>query len=379
MALEREQKSVLQPDEILVNVGPQHPSTHGVLRLVVKTDGEMVRETHPHIGYLHRCAEKIGESVTCQQFVPYTDRLDYLASINNNLGYCLAVERLAEIAVPERAAYLRIIGCELNRIASHLISYGTFGMETGAFTPFFYGFREREQLVAILEKMCGARLTYHYIRIGGVMRDITAEIARDIREFVKTMNSRWDEYNTLLSFNEIFIQRTANIGIIPGEMAINYGLTGPCLRGSGVPWDLRKCVPYSLYERFNFNIALGEGKMGTVGDSWDRYWVRMVEIKESLKIITQALDGLPEGEIRAKVPRALKLQPGEIYVRVENPRGELGFYLVSDGGVKPYRLKIRAPSFCNLSITDAVAKDCLVADVIIIVGSIDVVLGEIDR
>jgi NADH-quinone oxidoreductase subunit D len=372
-------KPTLKTDEILINVGPQHPSTHGVLRLVARTDGEWVRETHPHIGYLHRCAEKIAENLTYKQFVPYTDRLDYLASINNNVGFCLAVEKIAEIEVPERAAYLRVIGCEINRIASHLISYGTIGMETGAFTPFFYGFREREQLVAIIEKMCGARLTHHYARIGGVMRDINSEIEQDIRDFVRVMNKRWDEYNTLLSFNEIFIQRTANIGIIPPEMAIEYGLTGPCLRGSGVAWDLRKCDPYSLYDRFDFNIALGEGKMGTVGDSWDRYWVRMVEIKESLKIITQALDTLPQGDIMAKVPRVLKLPQNEVYVRVENPRGELGFYLVSEGDTKPYRLKIRSPSFCNLSITDAIAKDCLVADVIIIVGSIDIVLGEVDR
>lgn len=369
----------LQTEEILLNMGPQHPSTHGVLRLVIRTDGEIVRETYPHIGYLHRCAEKIGENLTYQQYVPYTDRVDYLASINNNLGFSLAVEKLAQIEVPERAAYLRVMGAEMNRIASHLLSYGTLGMEAGAFTPFFYGFREREQLVAILEKMCGARLTYHYVRLGGVMRDITAEIERDTREFVRTMEQRWEEYNTLLSFNEIFVKRTANVGIIPRDMAIGYGLTGPCLRGSGVQWDLRKDDPYSLYERFDFAIPYGQGRMGTVGDCWDRYWVRMVEIKESLKIITQVLDGLPEGPIMAKVPRVLKLPVGEVYRRVENPRGELAFYLVSDGGTKPYRLRIRAPSFGNLSVMHAVAQDCLVADVVMILGSIDIVLGEVDR
>lgn len=369
----------LQTEEILVNMGPQHPSTHGVLRLVIRTDGEMVRETYTHIGYLHRCAEKIGENLTYKQFVPYTDRLDYLASINNNLGFCLAVEKLGRIEVPERAAYLRVMGAEMNRIASHLISFGTLGMEAGAFTPFFYGFREREQLVAIIEKMCGARLTYHYARLGGVMRDITPEIARDTREFVRTMEQRWEEYNTLLSFNEIFIKRTANVGIIPRDMAVAYGLTGPCLRGSGVEWDLRKDDPYSLYERFAFTIPYGQGRMGTVGDSWDRYWMRMVEIKESLKIITQVLDGLPEGPIMGKVPRVLKLPVGEAYMRVENPRGELGFYLVSDGGTKPYRLRIRGPSFCNLSVMNALGRECLIADVVMILGSIDVVLGEVDR
>lgn len=369
----------LHTNEILVNMGPQHPSTHGVLRLVVKTDGEWVTDTQPYIGYLHRCAEKIGESLEYPQFVPYTDRLDYLAAINNNLCYCLAVEKIAGIEVPQRATYLRVIGAELNRIASHLISYGTFGMETGAFTPFFYGFREREIILSIFEKWFGARLTYHLCRIGGVMADITPEIAQDIRDFIKIMRKVWDEYNTLLTYNEIFVKRTANVGVIPPEMAIEYGLTGPCLRGSGVKWDLRKNDPYCLYDTFDFDIPVGEGLMGSVGDSWDRYWVRMREIIESTKIIEQALEGLPEGPIRAKVPKILKLPKGEVYVRCENPRGELGFYLVSDGGTKPYRLKIRAPSFCNLSITNAICKDCLLADVIVIVGSIDIVLGEVDR
>lgn len=372
-------RDYLNTQEILVNVGPQHPSTHGVLRLLVKTDGEWVTETIPHIGYLHRCAEKIAEFLDYPQYIPYTDRMDYLAAINNNLCYCLAVEKLAGIEVPPRATYLRVIGAELNRIASHLLSYGTFGMETGAFTPFFYGFREREFILSIFEKWFGARLTCNLCRIGGVMADITPEIAADIREFIKTMRAVWDDYNTLLSFNEIFIQRTANVGVIPAELAIDYGLTGPCLRGSGVKWDLRKNNPYCDYDKFDFEIPIGEGKMGTVGDSWDRYWVRMREIIESTKIIEQAVEGLPEGPIQAKLPRVLKLPAGEVYVRCENPRGELGFYLVSKGGTKPYRLKVRAPSFCNLSITSAICKDCLLADVIVIVGSIDIVLGEVDR
>lgn len=372
-------RDYLNTQEILVNVGPQHPSTHGVLRLLVKTDGEWVTETIPHIGYLHRCAEKIAEFLDYPQYIPYTDRMDYLAAINNNLCYCLAVEKLAGIEVPPRATYLRVIGAELNRIASHLISYGTFGMETGAFTPFFYGFREREFILSIFEKWFGARLTCNLCRIGGVMADITPEIAADIREFIKTMRAVWDDYNTLLSFNEIFIQRTANVGVIPAELAIEYGLTGPCLRGSGVKWDLRKNDPYCDYDKFDFEIPVGEGKMGTVGDSWDRYWVRMREIIESTKIIEQAVDGLPEGPFQAKIPRVLKLPAGEVYVRCENPRGELGFYLVSKGGTKPYRLKVRAPSFCNLAITSAICKDCLLADVIVIVGSIDIVLGEVDR
>lgn len=364
---------------MLLNMGPQHPSTHGVLRLVVRTDGELVTEAWPHIGFLHRCFEKIAESVGYRQIVPYTDRLDYLASMNNALAYCLSAEKLLALEIPRRAAYLRVIAAELNRIASHLVAFGTYALDLGAFTPFLYGFREREDILSIFEKLSGARLLYHYPRIGGVARDLSPDAAADVRAFLKRMRTVWPEYNELLSENAIFIKRAAGVGVITAEQAIAYGLTGPCLRGSGVNFDLRKVHPYSSYEDFDFSVPTGEGRKGAVGDCWDRYFVRMLEILESLKIVEQALDGLPQGEISAKVPRTVKLPAGETYVPCENPRGELGFYIISDGSAKALRVKVRAPSFCNLSITNAVCRNVLVADVVSIIGSIDIVLGEVDR
>lgn len=369
----------LDTEELLINMGPQHPSTHGVLRLVVKTDGELVSEAWPHIGYLHRCFEKIAESLPYREVVPYTDRLDYLSAMNNAVPFCLAVEKLGSIEVPERAAYLRVITCELNRIASHLVAFGCYGMDLGAFTPFLYGFREREDILSIFEKLSGARLLYHYPRIGGVARDISAEIGDDIRRFIKIMRERWLEYNELLSENAIFIKRTANVGVITPKQAIAWGLSGPCLRGSGVAYDLRKAEPYSLYERFNFDVPVGQGGKGSVGDCWDRYWVRMLEILESLKIIEQALDGLPEGEICGKTPRTITLPEGEVYAACENPRGELGFYVISKGEAQAFRVKVRPPSFMNLSITNEVCRKMLIADVVAMIGSIDIVLGEIDH
>jgi NADH-quinone oxidoreductase subunit D len=369
----------LQTEELLLNMGPQHPSTHGVLRLVVRSDGELVGEAWPHIGYLHRCFEKIAESLNYNQVVPYTDRLDYLSAMNNALAYCLAVEKLAGIEVPKRAAYLRIIMAELNRIASHLVAFACYGLDLGAWTAFLYGFREREDILAILERTSGARLLYHYPRIGGVARDISADTVQEIRKFINTMRTAWPEYNDLLSNNAIFIKRTANVGVVTREQAIAYGLTGPCLRGSGVNYDLRKAHPYSCYEDFKFDIPIGQGLHGTCGDCWDRYWVRMVEILESLKIIEQALGGLPEGAFNAKVPRTLKLPAGETYVSCENPRGELGYYIISDGKPQAMRVKVRPPSFCNLSITNTVCRNVLLADIVAIIGSIDIVLGEIDR
>lgn len=372
-------EDTLRTEELLINMGPQHPSTHGVLRLVVRTDGEMVRETWPQIGFLHRCFEKVAESLKYPQVVPYTERMDYLAAMNNALAYCVAVERLGSIEVPERAAYIRVIMAELNRIASHLIAFGTYALDLGAFTPFLYGFRERETILSIFEKVSGGRLLYHYPRIGGVVRDVTEDVIEDIRAFLVQMRKAWPEYNTLLSENQIFVKRTANVGVITREQAIAWGLTGPCLRGSGVKYDVRKQHPYSLYERFSFDVPVGEGAKGTVGDCWDRYWVRMCEMMESCKIVEQALDGLPEGEIMAKLPRTIELPAGEVYVPCENPRGELGFYIVSSGASKALRIKARGPSFCNLSITHEVCREVLLADVVAIVGSIDIVLGEVDR
>ncbi len=372
-------ENALRTEELLINMGPQHPSTHGVLRLVVRTDGEMVRETWPQIGFLHRCFEKVAESIKYPQIIPYTERMDYLAAMNNALAYCLAVEKLGRIEVPERAVYIRVVMAELNRIASHLIAFGTYALDLGAFTPFLYAFREREMILSIFEKVSGGRLLYHYSRIGGVARDITPDLAEDIRAFLAQMRKAWPEYNTLLTENQIFVKRTANVGAISREQAIAWGLTGPCLRGSGVRYDLRKQHPYSLYERFAFDVPVGEGAKGTVGDCWDRYWVRMREIMESCNIVEQALDGLPEGEVMAKLPRTIDLPEGEVYVPCENPRGELGFYIVSGGGSKALRIKARGPSFCNLSITHEICREVLLADVVAIVGSIDIVLGEVDR
>jgi len=371
--------SDVRTEEILINMGPQHPSTHGVLRLILMTDGELVLEAQPDIGYLHRCAEKIGESVSWHQNVPYTDRLDYLASMNNNIAYCLAVEKLAGIEAPPRAQYIRVIVAEMNRIASHLVSWGTYGLDMGAFTPFLYSFRERELILDLFEALCGARLTYNYVTIGGVRRDLPPGWAQKAGEFLDYFEPKIAEYNDLLSYNHIFINRTANVGVIPADRAIAYGLSGPPLRGSGVKWDLRKVSPDLVYDKMEFDICVGEGRMGQVGDSWDRYFVRVLEMVQSARILRQALAQLPAGDTQAKVPRILKPPPGEVYYEIENPRGQLGFYLVCDGGAVPARVKVRGPSFCNLSILNEVARDCLLGDVPAIVGSIDVVMGEVDR
>ena len=369
----------LRSEELLINMGPQHPSTHGVLRMVVRTDGEMVREAWPHIGFLHRCFEKVAESVTYPQVVPYTDRMDYLAAMNNALAFCLGIEKLGKIEVPERAAVIRVIVAELNRIASHLVAFGTYALDLGAFTPFLYGFREREMILAIFEKLTGGRLLYHYPRIGGVPSDLTPDLVEEIRVFIIQMRKVWPEYNELLSENQIFVKRTAGVGAIAREQAIAWGLTGPCLRASGVGFDLRKARPYSGYEKYDFEIPVGQGLKGTVGDCWDRYWVRMLEIIESLKIVEQALAALPEGPTLGKVPRILRLPKGEVYIPCENPRGELGYYIISDGKAQAMRIKARGPSFNNLSIAHEICRDVLLADVVAILGSIDIVLGEVDR
>jgi len=371
----------VRTQELQINMGPQHPSTHGVLRVAIWVDGEIVTRADPDIGYLHRCAEKIGESVTNIQYVPYTDRYDYLAAMNNNLGYCLAVERIAEVEVPERAQYIRTIAVELNRIASHLMAVGTYGLDVGAFTPFFYAFREREEILRILEWICGARLTYNFIRIGGVMRDAPEGWIPDIQKFLDLFEARLDEFNDLLTHNHIFVQRTANVGVITLEDCLAYGLTGPILRGSGLRYDLRREAPYLLYDRFEFDVPIGTGIKGQVGDCWDRYWVRILEMRESVRIVRQALQQMPAGEIMAKNVRhlAFKSKPGEGYLGTENPRGELGYYLISEGQPNSYRSRIRAPSFCNLSILGKLLPGTMLADAVAIIGSTDIVLGEVDR
>jgi NADH-quinone oxidoreductase subunit D len=360
-------------------MGPQHPATHGVLRLVVRTDGEVVKAVYPHLGYLHRCAEKIGEYMEANQFIPYTDRMDYLAAVNNNLAYCLAVEKLCSIEVPERARNMRVVLAELGRIASHCIALGTYAIDLGAFTPFFHMFREREVILDIFEKYCGARLTHTALRVGGCMRDFDDELITDTYRFCDQFEAAWPDYNDLLTNNEIFVRRTANVGVITRDEAIAWGLSGPMLRGSGIDFDLRKAHPYCDYEYFDFNVPVGRGEMGTLGDCWDRYYVRVMEMMESLKIVRQALDTLPPGQFIGKVKKVIKAPVGDAYQRCENPRGEIGFYLVSNGEKAMWRLRTRGPSFCNLSIMNHMCKDILLADIMAILGSMDVVIGETDR
>jgi len=367
--------------EMVINMGPQHPSTHGVLRLELTLDGEMVKKCRPSIGYLHRCFEKYAESVEdYAKVIPYTDRMDYVSAMNQEHGYVIALERLLEVEVPERVEYMRVIVAELQRIASHLLGIGTFGLDLGAFTPFLYCFTEREKILSIFEKATGARLLYNYMAVGGLMRDIPEDFKSDTADFVKTFRPKIKELNDLLSYNKIFIDRTAHIGIVPKEVALNYAASGPVLRGSGVEWDLRKNDPYSIYDRFDFEIPVGKGEVGTLGDCWDRYIVRVREMEQSLYIIEQALDGMPdEGNVKEGIPKRIRPKEGEIYVRTETPRGELGYYIISDKGASPYRVKARAPSFVHLSMLPAISKGALIADMVAIVGSIDIVLGEVDR
>jgi NADH-quinone oxidoreductase subunit D len=364
----------LKTEEYFLSMGPQHPSTHGVLRLFLKLDGETIIAATPDIGYLHRGLEKIAENRLYLQFIPLTDRLDYLSSMSCNLAYVLTVEKLLGIAVPPRADYLRVIMAELNRIASHLIWLGTLSLDLGATTPFIYCFREREKILDLFEMSAGSRLTYNYMRFGGVARDVPADFIKEVGDFIKDFGSRLDEYEALLTANPIFLMRTKNIGIITKERAAAYGLSGPMIRASGLKHDLRRALPYSIYDKFSFEIPVGE-----TGDCWDRYIVRIREMRESIKILEQAIAGIPEGDFKTKLPLNLKVPAGEAYVPVESPRGEFGFYLVSTGGNKPYRLKIRTPSFCNLSIIGKVLKGFKIADVVAILGTFDIVLGEVDR
>jgi len=373
------EKVAYKTEEIEINMGPQHPSTHGVLRLVLGLEGEVVKRVKPVIGYLHRNFEKHAEYVTYPQIIPYTDRLDYLAAMNMELGYILTVEKLLEIEIPERVEYIRVIMAELNRIASHQVAIGTFGLDMGSFTPFLFCFRDREPIIDLFEMTCGARLLYNYLWIGGCSHDISNEFINKTREFLDTYDKKIAELEKLLTENKIFIERSANIGVLPPDMAVGLGATGPMLRGSGIEWDLRKNDTYSIYDRFDFDIPVGKGEMGTLGDCWDRYWVRMREMEQSMRIIRQALDQLPEGDVKEKIPRSVKPKAGEVYMRTESPRGELGFYLISDGSLKPFRLKCRSPAFCNLSMLDVISKGAMISDAVVVVGSIDIVLGEVDR
>ncbi|GJQ63419.1 MAG: NADH-quinone oxidoreductase subunit D [Melioribacteraceae bacterium] len=369
----------IKTEEMVLNMGPQHPSTHGVLRLELKLDGELITGVTPHIGYLHRCFEKHCEAMTYPQVVPYTDRMDYLAAMYNNFGYVTAVEKLMGIEVPERVEYIRIIMGELQRIASHMVAVGTYGLDIGAFTPFLYLFRDREKILSLFEKTCGARLLYNYMWIGGVSHDLHPDFLRLTKEFIDYFRPNIKELNNLLTFNKIFIERTANVGILPADVAVNYGMTGPNLRASGIKYDLRKDEPYSIYDRFDFDVPIGDGRHGTIGDCWDRYYMRVLEMEESLKIIEQAIEQIPDGDVHSAIPKRIKPPAGSIYHRVENPRGELGYFIISDGSLNPFRVKVRPPSFVSLELMDELCKGHLVADVVAILGSIDIVLGEVDR
>ncbi|MCL5074644.1 MAG: NADH-quinone oxidoreductase subunit D [Chloroflexi bacterium] len=365
----------LKTQQITLNLGPQHPSTHGVFRAILTLEGEVVVDAEPIVGYLHRAIEKLGEERTYLQGMPLTDRLDYVSAMPNNLAYALAVEQLADIAVPERAQYLRVIMAELNRIASHLVAIGTFTSDLGAFyTPFLYMLRDREYILDLFEMACGQRLTYNYVRFGGVSRDVTEEFIAKARQFVDYMPPRIDEYEALLTRNEIFLSRTKGIGVLPAEMAINYSVSGPNLRASGVRYDVRRAVPYSIYDRFDFIIPVGMN-----GDCYDRYMVRVAEMRQSLRIIRQALDHLPKGPVASEIPRILRLPAGEVLSRIEASRGELGFYLVSDGSLNPWRFKVRSPSFINIGVFREIVRGGKVQDAIAILGSLDIIMGEVDR
>jgi NADH-quinone oxidoreductase subunit D len=351
-----------------------------VLRLEVVLDGEIVVDVIPHIGYLHRCFEKHAEHMTnYQQVIPYCDRMDYLASMNNDWAFALAVERMLKIEVPERVEYIRVIMAELQRIASHLVAVGTYGIDAGAFTPFLYAFRDRERILDLFEMTCGARLLYNYIWVGGVSHDLPPTFVEKAKEFCTYFKPKLKEFNDLLTYNEIFVKRAANVGVLPKDVAINYACSGPMLRGSGVKWDTRRDDPYSIYHKFDWEVVVGKGEVGTVGDCWDRHIVRMREMEQSVKIIEQALASIPEGNVQAAIPKRIRPEPSEIYVRTETPRGELGFYLVSDGTTTPFRVKVRAPAFVNLSVLPEIARGSMLADLVLIVGSTDIVLGEVDR
>ena len=369
----------LRTQELTINMGPQHPSTHGVLRVELITDGEIVKRAIPHIGYLHRCFEKHAENIDYMGVMPFVDRMDYVASMCMDLGYAVAVERLMKIEVPERVEYIRVIMAELQRIASHLIAVGTYGIDAGAFTPFLYAFRDRELILDLFEMTCGARLLYNYIWVGGVSHDLPPKFIDKAKAFCAYFKPRIKEFNDLLTFNKIFVKRTANVGVLPRDVAINYACSGPMLRGSGVNWDLRRDDPYSVYHKLEWEVQVGKGEVGAVGDCWDRHIVRMREMEESVRIVEQALAAIPSGNVQSAIPKRIRPDHGEIYVRTESPRGELGFYVVSDGTASPYRIKARSPAFVNLSVIPEIARGAMLADLVLIVGSIDIVLGEVDR
>ncbi len=387
----------VRTEEMLINMGPQHPSTHGVLRLVLRTDGEIVSQTEPHIGYLHRCAEKIGEHLTPRQWVPYTDRLDYLAGMNMNLGWALTLEKMLGLDVPERVRHLRVMIVELGRIASHLVAMGTYGLDLGTFTPFLYAFREREKILNLFEDVCGARLTYSYILPGGVMADLPDGWLERCDQFLTELDPVIWDYHTLLTSNAIFIKRTAGVGVLPAEMAIDYGCTGPVLRGSGIDQDLRRDgepIVAQMYDGYTYQVIVQkEGHYpqdhtyppvppdAVLGDCWHRFYVRMLEVVQSMDLVRQGIEcyRATSGDCGAPIRLKQRLPKAETYLETEAPKGQIGYYIVGDGTAIPWRVRVRSSSFCNLSVASELCRGCLIADVPAIIGSLDVVLGEIDR
>jgi len=386
----------VRSEEMVLSMGPHHPSTHGVLRLELTTDGEVVVSARPDIGYLHRAIEKIAEHLEYRQFMPYTDRVDYLCAMNSNHAYALAVEKLAGITVPPRAELIRVLMAELNRISSHLICLGALAMDMGAFTPFLHGIIHREKVNDLFESVCGARLTYNYLTLGGVASELPPAFLDQCEAFSEYLPPQMQEFNDLITGNSIFQERLCKVGVVPPDRAVSHGLVGPNLRASGVRWDLRKHEPYSLYGQLEFDVPVGDGgdpkgsnPGGRLGDAFDRYVVRVKEVAESVKIVRQAVkrlrenDKLPEShedrKIQAKTPLRLKPKPGEVYLRSENPRGETGYYIVSDGSEKPLRLKIRTGSFSALNCFEEVTRGLLISDVVAVIGSFDIVLPEVDR
>ena len=363
------------PNELTLNMGPQHPSTHGVFRLIMQLDGETVVGVKPVMGYLHRSTEKLGEARTYVQGVTLTDRMDYLSPMTTNWAYAMAIEKLAGLEVPERAEYIRVIVSELSRIASHQVAIGTFGADVGTwFTPLVYCFREREEILDLFMLCAGVRMNPSYIRHGGVARDLSEEFLARCQAFIDKMPEKIDEYESLLTKNEIFIARTKGIGMLPPELCKEYSVTGPIARASGIAYDIRRAEPYGIYDRFDYEVPVRFG-----GDAYDRYLVRVQELRESVRIVRQALRDIPPGDIRGRMPKILRPPKGEAYARIEGPKGEIGFYLISDGSTSPYRYKVRAPSYINLTVLSQLTIGHKVADAVVILGSFDIVMGEVDR
>ena len=369
----------LETEEMTLNMGPQHPSTHGVLRFVIKADGEVMREAIPDVGYLHRSIEKISEKVGYHGFMPYTDRVDYVAAMFCNQGWGMVSEKLAGIEVPKRGEYCRVIAAELNRISSHLLSVGTMILDIGAITPFFHAFREREKINDLLEELCGARLTYNYMRIGGVAWDLPPGFVERTREFLDAFEPMLAEYDDLITYNKIYVERLANVAAVPPEVAINYNLVGPNLRASGVQYDVRRALPYSVYPQLEFDVPVGMGEVGSVGDCFDRYIVRMREMKQCCHILRQCFQQIRDGPVIAKVPRKFKPPAGDAYIRIGSARGDMGWYCVSDGSEFPYRTHVRTGSFSAMSIVDRLSRGIMLADLVAVIASLDIVAPEVDR